>query len=122
MGQSGQRDLIQRLPQRVVERVSHALGVRHGDPSELTNALSERSSVQLRSALLTTISAIVFRASLNQSVKGLLTAGLGTSVRYVASKFSKAFYARRRVLPSAKGTSGETLRANSAMPKTRMHA
>jgi mitochondrial translocator assembly and maintenance protein 41 len=122
MGQSGQLDLIQRLPQRVVERVSHALGVHHDDRSELTNALSERSSIQLRSALLTTISAIVFRASLNQSVKGLLTAGLGTSVRYVVSKFSKALSARRRVLPSAKGISRETMRANSPMPKTRMHA
>jgi mitochondrial translocator assembly and maintenance protein 41 len=120
MGRAGQLDLIQRLPQRVVQGASSVLlgGLPQAtDRAELTSALSQRDAAQLRSALLTTVSAIVFRASVSQSVKGLLTAGLGTSVRYVTAKFSKALCARRRVLSSVKRSiTGGSFRASSSLP------
>lgn len=92
---SEQRLLLQRLPKKVLWGVCDTLGVRRGQ-SDSVMELSHKDAGHVKSALLSTIAAIVSRSSLRQTVKGLATAGVGTSIRYAAAKVSKALSARRK--------------------------
>lgn len=95
-----QRVLLQRLPVKVLAGVCDALGVIRGHRDSVKE-VSHKDATLVRSAVLSTVSTIVMRSSIRQAVKGLATAGVGTSIRYAAAKFSKAFAARRSKTYSA---------------------
>jgi Phosphatidate cytidylyltransferase, mitochondrial len=83
----------------VLDGVSRAVGVPvSGSSAADAAALAGHDSAQIRAAVLATVAAIVSRSSLRQSVKGLATAGVWTSVRYVAAKVSKALAAKQRLV------------------------
>lgn len=103
LGSGEQAQLLERLPQRVLHGVGRALGVRpEGVESgvawrkEVAGEVGRKDVGEVRRALLAVVAGIVAKSSLRQSLKGVLTAGVGTSFRYVAQKVSKAVAARKR--------------------------
>jgi mitochondrial translocator assembly and maintenance protein 41 len=109
-----QHRLLQRLPARVLAGVGHVFGAPRGDSQDsLAADLARRDAAHLRVALLSTIAGIVSRSSLRQSLKGIITAGLGTSVRYVATKVQKAIYARPRVVANPSIAASSRARSRS---------
>jgi mitochondrial translocator assembly and maintenance protein 41 len=103
IGTDSQHLLLQRLPFRVLSGAGRVFGAPDGHSREaLVADLAKRDASQLRNALLATIAVIVSRSSLRQSIKGIVTVGLGTSVRYVAAKVQKAMSARPRVASGTK--------------------
>ena len=51
---------------------------------------AEQANAQLQSALRSSLARIVWRASLGQTLKGVITAGGARSVQYVAAKLAKS--------------------------------
>lgn len=88
-GADAQLALLQRLPKRIREVIRNEVGVD-------ADSLPELSSGRIRIAVLTAVGAVVARSSLSQAVKGVASAGLTTSVRYVAAKIGKSLRAAWR--------------------------
>lgn len=103
LGSEEQARLLDRLPRRVLLGVGRALGV-HAEGGEggaawkheMTGEVARKDISEVRVAVLGVVAGIVAKSSLRQSLKGVLTAGVGTSVRYVTQKVRKAVAARRR--------------------------
>ncbi|CAN8062324.1 unnamed protein product [Agarophyton chilense] len=78
-----QQRLLQRLPSRIRNAVANHVGLdREQLPYVHTSCVAN--------ALLASIGAVVARSSVSQAVKGVASAGLTTSVRYVAAKIGKS--------------------------------
>ncbi|PXF44075.1 Phosphatidate cytidylyltransferase, mitochondrial [Gracilariopsis chorda] len=84
-----QRRLLDRLPARIRHRVTNHLAV---DQRDLPYVHRGR----LGSAVLAAVGSVVARSSVSQAVKGIASAGLTTSFRYVASKLAKSLNATWR--------------------------
>lgn len=89
---TGQARLLRRLPHHIRETARRRLGVR--DANGGVDALARLDNAAVGSAVVGAVAAVVARSSIRQSLKGLATAGLGTSARYVASKLGKSVRAR----------------------------
>lgn len=87
---SSQHTLLTTLPTGFTTRIATTLG----EPD--LDAVASVEKTRLSQAVIAAIGAVVARSSLRQTVKGALTAGIGTSARYVASKLFKAIGARLR--------------------------
>lgn len=94
----GQARLLRRLPNGIRESVRRRLGIREADGG--VDALARLDNALVGKAVVGAVAAVVARSSIRQSLKGLATAGLGTSARYVASKLGKSV--RARVLSGSK--------------------
>lgn len=109
--------LLRQLPRGVVAAAAAAHGLRVGragagvadapvgePPDEHgVRALAARDASEVGRAVLAAVGAIVRRSSVRQSAKGLVTAGVGTSVRYVAAKIASALAAQRRAALRSSG-------------------
>lgn len=95
---SGQARLLRRLPDHIRHSVRRRLGIREADGG--VDALATLDNAIVGKAVVGAVAAVVARSSIRQSLKGLATAGLGTSARYVASKLGKSV--RARVLSGSK--------------------
>ena len=87
---STQQQLLAALPVGMRRRIANTLG------SSDVEGVASVEKTRLSQAVVAAIGAVVARSSLRQTMKGVLTAGLGTSARYVASKFFKAVGSRLR--------------------------
>lgn len=96
--------LLDRLPVSVVDKMKQRLGITSGGMEAV--ARCERAKVGR--AVVATVATIVSRSSLRQSVKGIATAGLINSAKYLASKMTKRLKSRwivhnvRRILDTRK--------------------
>lgn len=88
----GQARLLGRLPRHIREKVRRRLGLREAEGE--VDALAAVDSALLGKAVVGAVATVVARSSIRQSLKGLVTAGFGTSARYVAKKLSKSVKAR----------------------------
>ena len=84
---AAQARLLRRLPLHIRETVRRTVGT-HEDAG--VDALARIDRARVGSAVVGAVAAVVARSSIRQSLKGLATAGLGTSARYVASKLRKS--------------------------------
>lgn len=94
----GQARLLRRLPRHIRDSMRRRLGIREVDGG--VDALARLDNALVGKAVVGAVAAVVARSSIRQSLKGLATAGLGTSARYIASKLGKSV--RARVLSGSK--------------------
>ena len=87
----GQRTLLRALPSTLRSELARYQGLESGD---VTECLSRRKSGYVSKAVLASLAAIVSRSSVQQSVKGLFTAGISTSARYIGAKLAKSIRSR----------------------------
>lgn len=80
-----QRRLFRLLPNGVRQRVTVELGGKEVEVVEVA---------RVGRAVAAAVGGIVARSSISQAVKGIATAGVGTSVRYVAAKIGRSLRAK----------------------------
>lgn len=88
-----QQRLLTQLPHHVSEGLRCSFGLPRGGIN-VAEELSKYDTSRIRAALLAITAGIVTRSSMRQSLKGVLTAGVVTSFRYIAAKVAKAVAAR----------------------------
>ncbi len=70
---------------------------KHNDRFEsVVDKLGNENSALVKKAVVAAVGAIVARSSMQQSIKGIFTAGAATSARYAFAKLSKSLAARLR--------------------------
>lgn len=95
---AAQKSLLRRLPQQLKTELKSVLGQRDAGFDAVAERLGNQKSARIKTAVVAAVGAIVTRSSLQQSVKGILTAGAGTSARYAAAKLSKSLAGRLKAL------------------------
>jgi len=93
--------LLKRLPSQVQTELRNYEGL-HGnhhlapynDNDDIAHRLSLKNRSYVSKAVSAAIAAIVTRSSIQQSTKGLFTAGLSTSTKYIAAKVAKSIRSR----------------------------
>lgn len=94
----GQARLLGRLPWHIREKVRRKLGICETEGG--VDGLARLDSGLVGRAVVGAVATVVARSSIRQSLKGLATAGIGTSARYVAMKLGKSV--RSRVLAGSR--------------------
>lgn len=90
IGSASQEKLLSNLPRNVTGRIAGLLGYRERDVDRAASVDSRK----LSGAVVAAIGSVVAKSSLRQTIKGLATAGVTTSARYVAAKLGRALRAR----------------------------
>ncbi|KAI0567389.1 translocator assembly and maintenance protein 41 isoform X2 [Gracilaria domingensis] len=83
IGAEAQQRLVQRLPSRIRDVVNNSVGNER-------DQLQQVHATRVGNAVLAAIGSVVARSSVTQAAKGVASAGLTTSVRYVAAKIGKS--------------------------------
>lgn len=83
-----QTTLLKSLPKNIRRKVGTALGFPEKDA--ITDAVAKVDAAVVGKAVVGVVATVVARASIRQSLKGIATAGIGTSARYVAAKLKKS--------------------------------
>lgn len=91
---AAQKSLLRRLPRQLKTELKGALGQTDAGFESVAEKLANQQSARIKRAVVAGVGAIVTRSSLQQSVKGILTAGAGTSARYAMAKMSKSLAGR----------------------------
>lgn len=91
---SGQRALLTKLPQQLKTEIKSYMAQTESGFDKLADVLSHKSTAFVSKATVSAVGAIVTRSSIQQSLKGIFTAGAATSVRYVSAKLAKSLAAR----------------------------
>ncbi len=89
----GQRSLLRALPSTLRAELARYQGV---EPKDMLESLAPHKAGYVSKAVLASLAAIVSRSSVQQSAKGLFTAGFSTSARYLSAKISKSIRSRWR--------------------------
>lgn len=87
--------LLKRLPAQVQAELRNYEGVYGNDDNiDVAQSLSLKNRTYVSKAVTAAIAAIVTRSSIQQCTKGLFTAGLSTSTKYIAAKVAKSIRSR----------------------------
>mmetsp|Transcript_2802 Transcript_2802/g.6121 ORF Transcript_2802/g.6121 Transcript_2802/m.6121 type:complete len:423 (-) Transcript_2802:295-1563(-) len=95
--------LLGALPERFLRKLAPARAPNTLSSCELAREIAQRGPLLSRKALLDALKSVVRASSLQQSVKGALTAGIVRSVKYAAAKFAagRASFAVRAAAAAA---------------------